>query len=218
MNFTTAVIAVVVIGLGVIGYLEVTNKGEVAVNTKTVIEEVHPEWATDEEAVAAAQAVIDKKAWVAELEESQATFASSTEAYEAEEALFIENKERLEKLIGSYWRDQRNIKAYIRKIFYEEPNTAVAVAMAESGLRMIQSNHRYPKDMAGHTAGTREQSFCIFQIHSPAHHQTAVRLGYENYRTEVEDCVNMARVIYDQAGGWSPWTVYNKNMHLAYVR
>jgi len=102
MNFTTAVIAVVVIGLGVIGYLEVTNKGEVAVNTKTVIEEVHPEWATDEEAVAAAQAVIDKKAWVAELEESQATFASSTEAYEAEEALFIENKERLEKLIGSY--------------------------------------------------------------------------------------------------------------------
>jgi len=106
----------------------------------------------------------------------------------------------------------------IRETFHETPNTAVAVAMAESGMRMVQSNHTYPKDMDGQRSGSRERSFCIYQIHEPAHHATAVRLGYENYQTDVEDCVKMARVIYDQAGGWSPWTVYNKKMHLAYVR
>ena len=106
----------------------------------------------------------------------------------------------------------------IRKTFPETPNTAVAVAMAESGMQMIQSNHRYPKDMAGHTAGTREQSFCYYQIHAPAHDKTADRLGLGDYRTNPESCIKMARVVYDQAGGWSPWTVYQKKMHLAYVR
>jgi len=106
----------------------------------------------------------------------------------------------------------------IRQTFPETPNTAVAVAMAESGMRMVQSNHKYPKDMDGQRSGSQERSFCIYQIHEPAHHATAVRLGYENYKTDVEDCVKMARVIYDQAGGWSPWTVYVKKMHLAYVR
>jgi hypothetical protein len=98
------------------------------------------------------------------------------------------------------------------------PNTAVAVAMAESGLNMIQSRHTYPKDMDGQLAGTQEKSFCIFQIHKPAHDATAHRLGLGDYKTDVESCVKMARVIYDQAGGWTPWTVYNKKMYLAYVR
>ena len=97
------------------------------------------------------------------------------------------------------------------------PNTAVAVARAESGMKMIQSNHRYPKDMDGQKAGTREQSWCLYQIHSPAHEATAVRLGYENYRTDVEDCVAMARVVYDQRGDFSAWTVFTKKTYLAYV-
>jgi len=92
--------------------------------------------------------------------------------------------------------------------------------MAESQLSMVQSEERYQEDKPhwGVRKGDQELSFCIFQIHEPAHHATAVRLGYENYKTDVEDCVKMARVIYDQAGGWSPWTVYQKKMHLAYVR
>jgi len=98
------------------------------------------------------------------------------------------------------------------------PNTAVAVARAESGLRMIQSNHRYPKDMDGQRSGSRERSFCLYQIHEPAHDANAKRLGLGDYKTNPESCIKMARVIYDQAGGWSPWTVYQKKMHLAYVR
>ena len=56
----------------------------------------------DADAVAAAQEVVDRKEWMRELEVSEATFASSTEVYEANKAVFIENKERLEKLIGSF--------------------------------------------------------------------------------------------------------------------
>lgn len=90
--------------------------------------------------------------------------------------------------------------------------------MAESGLRMVQSHHTYPKDMEGQKKGSRERSFCIYQIHEPAHHATAVRLGLENYKTDMEDCVKMARVVYEQAGhSWSPWTVYTKRMHVAYL-
>jgi len=88
--------------------------------------------------------------------------------------------------------------------------------MAESGMRMVQSNHNYPKDMDGQKSGSREKSFCIFQIHEPAHDATAKRLGLENYKTDIEDCVKMARVVYDQAGkSFTPWTVYTKKTYLA---
>jgi len=211
------IVGAVLGGMTLIGYLNEPTEA-VNVKTETVIEEVHPEWATDKDAVAAAEAVILRKAQEAELEALEASFAAATAVYEAERADFLENKERLEKLIGSYWREEENVIRLIRETFPETPNTAVAVAMAESGMVMQQSRHKYPKDMDGQKAGSRERSWCIYQIHEPVHHATAVRLGYENYKTDVEDCVKMARVIYDQAGGWSPWTVYVKKMHLAYVR
>jgi len=72
--------------------------------------------------------------------------------------------------------------------------------------------------MDGQKANSRERSFCLYQIHEPAHDANAKRLGLGDYKTNPESCIKMARVIYDQAGGWSPWTVYTKKMHLAYVR
>jgi len=100
------------------------------------------------------------------------------------------------------------------------PNTAVAVAMAESGLKMQQSRERYQEDKPkwGVKKGDTELSFCIFQIHAPAHDATAGRLGLDDYRTNIESCVKMARVVYDQRGNFSAWTVYTKKMYLAYVR
>ena len=100
------IIALVIMG-GVIGGLYLiaqSNSGVIVDNVKpeVITEEVHPEWATDEDAVAAAEAVILRKAQEAELEALEASFASSTATYEAERADFLENKERLEKLIGSY--------------------------------------------------------------------------------------------------------------------
>ena len=188
-------------------------------DTVEVIEAEPEAWMVDEDAVKAAQDVIRKKALETELVELNKSFASSTEAYEAEKKSYNEQKTNLEKSLGTYWREEANIKRLIRETFPEDPETAIAVAMAESGMRMVQSNHNYPKDMDGQKSGSRERSFCIFQIHEPAHAATAKRLGYENYKTDIEDCVKMARVVYEQAGhSFKPWTVYAKKMHLAYVR
>lgn len=76
---------------------------------------------------------------------------------------------------------------------------------------MQQSRHVYtaknvPK---GYKVGDREQSFCIFQIHKPAHQAEADRLGLGDYASNVESCVKMARVIYDKSGFY-PWTEYRK--------
>lgn len=81
--------------------------------------------------------------------------------------------------------------------------------MRESGLQMIQSRHVYNARNvpAGKKVGGREESFCIFQIHDPAHKNTIVRLGLEDYKTNIESCVKIARVIYDQSG-FRPWSVY----------
>lgn len=98
------------------------------------------------------------------------------------------------------WTPER-IEKEIRTVFTEEPNTAVAVAKCESGLNpTIQSRHTLSYG--------REQSFGIFQIHAKDHHTTAVRLGLTEYKTEVRDNLNMARYLYDDAGGFTPWTCY----------
>ena len=70
--------------------------GELLANTAEVskqetIVEVHPDWATDEDAVRAAQDVIQRKEWEAELNAVQ----SEIEALEGREA-------ELEKNLGAY--------------------------------------------------------------------------------------------------------------------
>ena len=92
--------------------------------------------------------------------------------------------------------------------------------MAESKLVMQQSRERYPKDRPeyGVKAGDRELSFCIFQIHSPAHDANARRLGLGDYRTNIESCVKMAHHIYTAKGDFSDWSVFTKKTYLAYVR
>lgn len=88
---------------------------------------------------------------------------------------------------------------------------AVAVAIDESELLMVQSKHVYTTTNApkGFSAGDREQSFCIFQIHEPVHRDLITRLDAWDYRTNVESCVKVARAVYDQAGqSFNPWSVY----------
>jgi hypothetical protein len=61
-----------------------------------------PEWMSDEEAVAAAEAVMQRKAWEAELEALEASFASTSAAYDAAEAAYVEQKMQLEKDLNVY--------------------------------------------------------------------------------------------------------------------
>ena len=103
------------------------------------------------------------------------------------------------------------MKAYIRQVFWEDPHTAVEVVRRESAFRMVQSNHVYTETNAppGFAPGDREQSFCMFQIREPVHRETIKAHGLENYRTDVRECVQLGRIVYDQAGGFYPWTEYH---------
>lgn len=106
------------------------------------------------------------------------------------------------------WTRER-IEEEIRSTFPETPNTAVAIAICESGLvKDIQSHHILN--------GSREKSFGIFQIYSPVWHNKAIALGYENYRTDPAHNIKMARYIYDNAGQtWKDWSCYTKGMYKA---
>lgn len=103
------------------------------------------------------------------------------------------------------WTEER-IEQEIRTVFWEDPETAVKIAKCESGLRpAVQSKHILSYG--------QERSFGIFQIHAPDWHTTAIRLGYNDYQTDVLDNLHMARYIYDQRGKmWLDWTCYTKKM------
>jgi hypothetical protein len=125
----------------------------------------------------------------------------------AEEVKELEEKILIEVKID--WTKER-IEQEIRTVFHEEPNTAVAIAKCESGLNAdIQSHHTLSYG--------REQSFGIFQIHAKDHDKTAKRLGFEDYRTNVEDNVAMARFLYDSRGNFRDWTCYNSGAYKRFL-
>jgi len=89
---------------------------------------------------------------------------------------------------------------------------AVQVARNESSLVMQQSRHVYTATNApaGFKAGDREQSFCIFQIHEPAHRTMLERNNLTDFKTNVKSCILAAKLIHDSSGGFYPWTEYHK--------
>lgn len=94
----------------------------------------------------------------------------------------------------------------IRKTFPGQESVAIAVAGCESGYKMIQSHHQQPYG--------REESFGIFQIHAKAWEEVAQNLGLKDYKTNVEQNIEMARHVYEQSG-WDAWTCYWHEDHLA---
>jgi len=106
------------------------------------------------------------------------------------------------------WTEERIIKE-LRDTFPETPNTAVAIARCESSLKMVQSYQTLDYG--------REQSYGIMQIHAKDHESNAIALGLSEYKTDVGENIKMARHIYDDAGGWSPWTCYTKGMYWNYL-
>lgn len=94
----------------------------------------------------------------------------------------------------------------IEDAFPESPVVAVKIAKCESGLVPdIQSQHTLSYG--------QERSFGLFQIHEPAWDHVAKKLGLDDYQTDVEDNIAMARYIYEQSGKrWSAWSCFTKNM------
>lgn len=125
----------------------------------------------------------------------------------SEEVIEEPEEVRIEVVID--WTKER-IEEEIRTVFHEEPNTAVAIAKCESGLKAdIQSHHILSYG--------REQSFGVFQIHAKDHEGTAKRLGLEDYRTDVKDNVQMARFLYDNRGNFNDWTCFKSGEYKRYL-
>lgn len=109
------------------------------------------------------------------------------------------------------WTAER-IEKEVREVFYEMPNTAVAVFKCESG-GVLKA-----KVQSGHTLSYgREESFGPLQIHARDHETTAVLLGYGDYRTNPASNIRLGKYIYDNRinrGGYpfQDWTCYKKDM------
>lgn len=109
-----------------------------------------------------------------------------------------------EVLVGANieWNKER-IEKEIRTVFHEEPNTAVAIFKCESGL---------DADIKGPT-----NDYGLTQIHAPSWDKKAKQLGYEDYRTDVQDNLAMARYLYDSRGNFNDWVCYTKGLHRKYL-
>lgn len=108
------------------------------------------------------------------------------------------------------WTPER-IEEEIRTVFHEDPNTAVAIAKCESGLKVVIQSHHI-------LSYGREQSFGIMQIHKPDWHTTALRLGYDQYQTDVQDNLAMARFIYENRGfTFKDWSCFNSGAYKRYL-
>lgn len=111
----------------------------------------------------------------------------------------------VEVIVKINWTEERIIKE-IRNTFPENPDLAVAIARCESGLRAdIQSRHQLSYG--------RERSFGIFQVHEPDWAKTAEKLGLDDWRTDPGENIKLARHIYQQAGGWRPWSCYKQRLY-----
>lgn len=90
-------------GLALLAYYVFTQESVTEYNQPQIITEVlEPEWATDAEAVEAAQAVIRRKELERELMDLKNSWASTTAVYEREKDTYLSKKEEIEKELGTY--------------------------------------------------------------------------------------------------------------------
>ena len=102
------------------------------------------------------------------------------------------------------WTEER-IKEEIRNTFPENPNTAIAIAKCESGLKMVRA--RAILDYG------REESYGVMQIHAKVHHKTALSHGLDDYQTDIAENVAMGRIVSNGAVArglhmFQPWTCF----------
>lgn len=195
--FMIALGCVVVMGVSVSYFDEIrnifSNTEEVYKEDEEVLEEnveqepsMPSEW--QKEAQQAYEDVIRRKTLEAEKEALEAQIASTTKRVE-----------EIDKELGLYWRDERNVIKLIKETFPEDPHTAVAVANCESGLNPKAYN---PHNNDGSTDGG------LWQINT-VHDKSLARLGLDKF--DPEDATKYARILYEK-NGWRDWVCYTKNM------
>ena len=205
MNRIPIILIVGTIALG-IGYLWTLKNWEnvitfeyyVATSTAPVVEEPQydDEWL--EEADRLREQHLKYRKWQAEQAELQAEIDALRERQNELDEKILEH----EKHNQAHWRDREWLARLVASYFPEEPHIAVAVARCESGLNA---------DIQGPT-----NDYGLMQIHAPSWQAVAERLGLTEYRTNPVQNVQLARYIYDNAGGsFRDWVCWWSPDHLA---
>ena len=202
-NIIIGAVGIAVIVMGVDFLLGWNNYDDVIVEAeKEEVIEV-PTWQTDEEAIKAAQDVIQRKEWTKELE-----------GLKAEDVLREAEMESLEKRLGLYWKSRQNVINHIRSTFPEEPNTAVAVAGWESG----GYNPRAYNPEWHYRNGVKvcQGSYGIMQV-ACVHH-----IDNPEALFNVEFNLAVAHRIYADSkkrrgNGWLPWGAYTDGGYKNYL-
>lgn len=132
--------------------------------------------------------------YIAEAKELEDVGASSTVMIEVVETPIIWTKERIEE--------------EIRNTFPEEPDLAVAIARAESGLKTVAYNPEWHRGCQG--------SYGVMQLSC---------LHYKKDPSKLKDVafnLEKARQVYDESkkrtgNGWLPWGAYTNGSYKKYL-
>lgn len=163
-----------------------------------------PEWAKDEDARKAAEAVIKRKALEAEL--------SQLESEIDERQVRVTE---IQKELGTFWKDVGRIKALIKQTFPGDHKTALAVAAGESEYNSRAYNPEWHYDKNGNKVC--QGSYGLMQVACSHHIEDPEAL----YNPEFN--VRVAFKIYQDAkqrrgNGWLPWGAYTDGRYLAYLQ
>lgn len=104
------------------------------------------------------------------------------------------------------WTPER-IEEEVRKTFPEAPERALTVFMCESG----KDTDRDGKKELQPEAVSPTHDYGIAQINRATWHTTALEIGLTEYQTDVQQNLQMARYVYEDAGNsFSPWVCDRK--------
>jgi len=146
-------------------------------------------------------------AWVAGLPVSDSVQDNSSQPVQSvKEALAKEPKAENQKVDKAY----SEIEAFIRLIFKDEPDLAVAVAKAEcQGLKPDCRNYNPPVEI----------SVCHFQINLLAHRDVPGKTiaDKEKWLMNPQNCTLMAKIIHDRNGGFRPWSSFTSGRYKKYL-
>lgn len=99
------------------------------------------------------------------------------------------------------------ITQYIYKTFPEQPELALAIAKAESGLNTYAHGDKNNRLAVKGSHG-------IFQINVAVHEDLIGDRDVNYYK----DNIDIAREIYDMAGSWQPWGVFTNGSYKRHLK
>ena len=157
---------------------------------------------------------------LAELNSGKTTESSQTSSTTSDSGSLISSGQALEAGIGTPGKggkySQTEMAGFAEQAGFspEQAQIMGAIGMGESGgnagIDTVQSGLDPNK--------SNEFSVGLFQINAQAHGDKLAKLGYtvDDLRDPVKNA-QVAKMVYDEVGGFTPWSVYSKGIYKQYL-